>query len=84
MSTPNNVELTERELEVLKMLAHGYSTKDISEHLYLSNYTVEYHRKQLLRKTSSRNVAELVGKAYRWQLLNVGDDSSSAPADCAT
>ena len=69
MSNPN-ITLTARELEVLEMLSHGLSSKEISEKLYISPNTVEYHRKQLLRKTSSRNVAELIGNAFRYRLLN--------------
>lgn len=64
---------TLRELEVLKLLSRGYSSKDISEKLYISSNTVEYHRKQLLRKTASRNVAHLVYNAFMTGLLNVND-----------
>ncbi len=61
--------LTPREHEVLDLLSHGFSSKEIAEKLYISSNTVEYHRKQLLRKTSSRNVADLVGNAFRTHLL---------------
>ena len=66
-----NIELTARELEVLEMLSHGLSSRNIAEKLYISPNTVEYHRKQLLRKTSSRNVAELIGNAFRSGLLSL-------------
>jgi DNA-binding CsgD family transcriptional regulator len=66
-----NSELTNRELEVLKLLASGLNSKEISEQLYISTNTVEYHRKQLLRKTESRNVAELIGNAYRKGILKI-------------
>lgn len=62
-------ELTARELEVLDLLSRGLSSRDIAEKLFISPNTVEYHRKQLLRKTDSRNVAELIGNAFRTQLL---------------
>lgn len=62
-------ELTARELEVLDLLSRGLSSRDIAEKLFISPNTVEYHRKQLLRKTDSRNVAELIGNAFRAQLL---------------
>lgn len=70
MSNPN-IELTARELEVLELLSRGFSSKEISEQLYISANTVEYHRKQLLRKTSSRNAAELIGNAFRMRLLEL-------------
>ena len=66
-----NSELTTRELEVLKLLASGLNSKEISEQLFISTNTVEYHRKQLLRKTESRNVAELIGNAYRRGILKI-------------
>ena len=66
-----NSELTNRELEVLKLLASGLNSKEISEQLFISTNTVEDHRKQLLRKTESRNVAQLIGNAYRRGILKI-------------
>ena len=66
-----NSELTNRELEVLKLLASGLNSKEISEQLFISTNTVEYHRKQLLRKTESRNVAELIGNAFKRGILKI-------------
>ena len=56
-----------------KLLSTGYNSKEIGEKIFISSNTVEYHRKQLLRKTNSRNVAELIGKAYRTGLLKIND-----------
>lgn len=64
------IELTARELEVLDLLSRGLSSRKIAEKLFISPNTVEYHRKQLLRKTESRNVAELIGNAFRKHILN--------------
>ena len=64
-------ELTVREREVLKFLVEGLSSREIAEKLYISINTVQYHRKQLLHKTDSRNVAELIGKAYRLKLIDL-------------
>ena len=72
MSAPK-IELTSREKEVLELLSLGYNSKEIGEKIFISSNTVEYHRKQLLRKTNSRNVAELIGKAYRTGLLKIND-----------
>lgn len=69
MSNPK-IELTSRELEVLDLLSRGLSSKAIAEKLFISSNTVEYHRKQLLRKTESRNVAELIGNAFRKHYLS--------------
>ena len=64
-------ELTVREREVLRFLVDGLSSREIAEKLYISINTVQYHRKQLLHKTDSHNVAELIGKAYRFKLIDL-------------
>ena len=61
--------ITERELEVLELLSRGYNSKDIAERLFISPNTVDYHRRLLLKKTESRNIAELIGNAYRRGIL---------------
>ncbi|MBU6324344.1 MAG: response regulator transcription factor [Bacteroidetes bacterium] len=61
LSGPDDaVVLTPRETQVLRALALGYSTKDISDYLNISISTVDSHRKNLLLKTDCRNVAELI------------------------
>ncbi|MBO6249898.1 MAG: helix-turn-helix transcriptional regulator [Muribaculaceae bacterium] len=74
MSNPKIV-LTARELEVLNLLSQGYSSKEISQKLFKSPNTVEYHRKQLLRKSGAKNVAQLIGFAFRlrWLKLDMPD-----------
>ena len=74
MSNPKIV-LTARELEVLNLLSQGYSSKEISHKLFISPNTVEYHRKQLLRKSGAKNVAQLIGFAFRlrWLKLELPD-----------
>ena len=73
MSNPK-IELSARELEVLNLLSLGFSSKEVAERLFISPNTVEYHRKQLLRKTGSRNAAELIGNAFRMRLLKLEND----------
>ena len=69
--TNTTKDLTVREREVLKFLVEGLSSREIAEKLFISINTVQYHRKQLLHKTDSRNVAELIGKAYRFKLIDL-------------
>jgi DNA-binding NarL/FixJ family response regulator len=51
--------VTQREREVLKLLAEGYTNKDISEFLHISVKTVEKHRSNLIGKLDLHNVAQL-------------------------
>ena len=66
-------KLTEREHQVLALLSRGCTSNEISAQLFISSNTVEYHSKQLLRKTNSRNVADLIGNAYRQGLLRIDE-----------
>ncbi|MBQ9568565.1 MAG: response regulator transcription factor [Alloprevotella sp.] len=52
-----------REMEVLKAMAHGYSTVEISHILFISENTVETHRKNLMLKFGARNATDLVLRA---------------------
>lgn len=66
-------DLTLREIQVLKYLVEGMNSREIAKEMFISINTVQYHRKQLLRKTESHNVAELIGKAYRLNLIPKND-----------
>ena len=62
-------ELTRREKEVLGHIASGLSDSAIAAKLFISNSTVESHRKNLRTKTGARNSAELVRIAMERGLL---------------
>lgn len=51
--------LTQREREVLKLVAEGYTSKDIAQFLYISPKTVERHRSNIMGKLNLHNVSEL-------------------------
>lgn len=57
--------LTEREREVLQLIAEGNSNKEVASRLYLSVYTVETHRKNMLEKLNLRGTADLILYAVR-------------------
>jgi len=61
--------LTEREREVLKMVAEGLTTKEIAARLDISGRTVESHRANLMRKLDLRSVALLTQFAIREGLI---------------
>ncbi|MHA7102579.1 LuxR family two component transcriptional regulator [Roseivirga pacifica] len=52
--------LTNRETEILKLIAEAHSTKQIAEELFISVSTVETHRKSIIKKLDATNVAGLV------------------------
>lgn len=60
----DTVILTDREIEVLKLLVNEMTSKEIAEKLFISERTVETHRKNLMRKTNSSGTVGLVKYAY--------------------
>lgn len=62
-------KLTQREREVLKLIAEGNSSKLIAEYLYLSVKTVEKHRSNLMNKLDIHNASRLTGFAIKQGLL---------------
>jgi two-component system response regulator DesR len=61
--------LTEREREVLDLVAAGSTNREIAEQLFLSPHTVKEHTSALYRKLGARNRAEAVQLAQRIGLL---------------
>ncbi len=61
--------LTEREREVLDLIAAGSTNREIAQRLYLSPHTVKEHTSALYRKLRARNRAEAVQRAQRIGLL---------------
>ncbi len=59
--------LSDRELEIFRMIGQGLSTRDIASNLHLSTKTVESHREGLKRKLNLRNANDLVRYAVEWQ-----------------
>ncbi len=61
--------LTDREREILKLIAQEYSNKQIAEELFISERTVETHRKNIFRKTSTSSLVGLIKFAYANNLI---------------
>ena len=57
--------LSEREREVLQLIAEGYSTKEIGDVLCLSVPTIHTHRQNIMKKLNARSIADLVRYAIR-------------------
>ena len=64
-------DLSVREREILKLLAEGYSNKEISDMLAISIKTVETHRANIMRKNNFKNITELVLYAARNHLIEI-------------
>jgi two-component system response regulator NreC len=62
-------DLSEREVDVLRLIALGYTNAEIAEQLFLSVRTVETHRAHIQQKLSLSSRAELVGYALKRGLI---------------
>ena len=74
MSSGPPDDLTERELEILRLIALGHTNAEIGEKLFLSVRTIESHRSHIQQKTSRSTRAELVRYALDHSLI---DDARS-------
>jgi DNA-binding NarL/FixJ family response regulator len=61
-------ELSDRELEVLRLIGEGHGTRQIAEELHLSVKTVETYQSHLKEKLALKNSRELVQYAIQWNL----------------
>jgi len=57
--------LTGREIEILRLIAQGYSNKEIGDKLFISHRTVDTHRTNLMKKLDVHNIAGLIRYAIR-------------------
>jgi two-component system nitrate/nitrite response regulator NarL len=61
--------LTTREIEILKLVAKEFNSRQIAEILFISERTVETHRKNILKKTGSSNLVGLIKYAFANNLI---------------
>lgn len=61
--------LTDREREILKLISREFTNKQIAEELFISERTVETHRKNIFRKTGTNNLVGLIKYAYANNLI---------------
>lgn len=65
------MEITNREKEVLRLIAYEYSSKEIARALYVSAETINTHRKNMMIKLGVRNAAGLVRRAFEIGCLKI-------------
>jgi DNA-binding NarL/FixJ family response regulator len=64
------VELSKRELEVLKLITEGLTNAEIAEKLFTSKRTIDSHRQRIIEKTQAKNTASLVRYALCKGIIN--------------
>ncbi|MCC7298634.1 MAG: response regulator transcription factor [Bacteroidia bacterium] len=61
--------LSNREMEVLKLLCDGFGVKEIAERLFLSNRTIETHKTNIMKKMDVNNTVKLVSIAIKHGII---------------
>lgn len=64
------MNISEREIEIITLIAEGYSNKEVADKLFLSTHTVTTHRKNIMNKLGVNNTAGLVLFAVRENLVS--------------
>ena len=67
--SPGGENLTERELEILQLLAFGYTNRDIGQRLYISPDTVKTHLEHVYQKLGASDRTAAVAEAFRRRLI---------------
>ncbi|MBL7747347.1 MAG: response regulator transcription factor, partial [Chitinophagaceae bacterium] len=65
----DEAHLTDREIEIIRLIEKEYNNKMIAETLFISERTVETHRKNIFRKTATGSIIGLVKYAYEHKLV---------------
>ncbi len=63
------VHLTAREIEIIKLIEAEKSNREMAAILFLSERTVETHRKNIFRKTKTNNIIGLIKYAYEHKII---------------
>jgi DNA-binding NarL/FixJ family response regulator len=63
------VQLTKRELEIIRLIAQELSTSEIAGRLFISTGTVETHRHNIMRKLGAKNVIGIIKYALKYKIL---------------
>ena len=69
-NTMNNYEaLSQREMQVLSLMATGLTVKEIASQLYISHHTIISHKKNMMIKLNSKNTIDMIVQAVRAQVI---------------
>ena len=74
----DETSLSDRELEIIQFIAEGYTNSQIAAVLYLSNHTINTHRKNIMKKLNVNNTAGIVMYAVKTELVSPNQFSFSS------
>lgn len=71
----SSVTLSNRELDVLYLIADEYTTNEIATRLFISKHTVLSHRKKIQQKLEVKNTAGIVRRAFELRFIKLKEIS---------
>ncbi len=71
--TCDGLNISHREIEIIKLIAEGRINKEIADTLFLSNHTINTHRKNIMQKLGINNTAGIVLFAVKEQIVSAND-----------
>ncbi|MBC6108927.1 response regulator transcription factor [Pedobacter fastidiosus] len=66
----NRNSISEREVEIVKLLSLGYNSKEIGEMLFISEHTVNTHRRNMVKRLDLKNSYQLIVWAFKKRVLS--------------
>jgi DNA-binding CsgD family transcriptional regulator len=67
--TKNVTALSQKEREILTLISQGLTSREIAVKIFLSPYTVNTHRRNILRKTGAKNILAVVALAIQHKTI---------------
>ena len=67
------MNISEREIEIIKLIAEGCINKEIADRLFLSNHTINTHRKNIMQKLGINNTSGIVLFAVKEGIVSAND-----------
>lgn len=71
ISYHQNALVSQRELEILHLLCMGYNSKQIGDRLFISEFTVQTHRRNMVKKLGLRNSHQMIVWAFKERMFSV-------------
>ncbi len=68
-TTKTNINLTPREIEILKLTSLGFTNKEIADKLFISKRSVDKHKENIIKKTNAKNITELLITCIKENLI---------------
>lgn len=63
------VKISTREVQILNLMGNGFTSKEIGRKLYISNLTVDKHKRNMMNKFHARNSVQMVAQAYHMGVI---------------